>query len=948
MKPESCSSCSLEFTGKGFVPLEWHPEKFKGLLIVGEGAGEAEAREGLPFRPYAQSGSLLAKTMNNLNISRSEVAICNVISCHSPKDWLIGAPWEFSAISHCTENHLRGFIQQTQPKAILAVGAVAYATLASRPKGKYGTLDFARGYVARGAGVAEGIPVVATYHPAFIRRGAAHLTSLLQRDLRRAFLIATGKLREGEHFYTDLSTAPIQYQVAVSVAEAWEFARAINPDLPLYWDCETPRTAREEEDSRTSFTDRDIKLFQATQHKGRGIAIPYRDEFIEVIKFILATPTLKVTQNGWNFDEPVAKANGIEINLEKGSDDIMVMFGRVEPDLPANLQAIAQYCGFPFPWKALGETDLEFYGVADVDALAWSYPVLKSVMERDGVWDAYVRYFRDYHPILRKMAERGVPISEEKRLGLKSLIEREELIIDEKIREMVPEEVLSQKQKNGYKRPPILGCEACDYKGRGDHICGIEIIPYVDLAELNGLVLREVVLKENEKCLCTRKNRNVCDVCQQQGVIPAGAQLMRWAQPVEFNPNSHLQVKRFLRFLKHPVPKHQKRTDLITGEASETTEVKELERLFVKTKHPIYPLLIEKRQLSKLMGVYVEGWTPMRDGRIHATFSHKATWQPSSKSPNIFNGIKRGRTPEQKARVKAFNAMQYAEPGHLLVNLDFKSFHAQTMACEVGNRDYLRLTKIDQHSFTTCHFIRHPERHNLLSWSDGDLKAFFVEMKSDKVPRYKGPVGLMTFKEVRDGKTKSAGLGIGFGMQGRKLYQMYQEDFESEAEAKAISNLIRLELFDGAIGKWQERVKAEAAEEGMLRSKYGAIRRFYDVQRWSPKDQRMIGGDQAEAAIAFLPASNAFGYIRDVQLRLDGLGWLDRWEMTNSVYDSLQMHPLRGQVEECIAAIAPIMEEPSKVLVYPICPRGLSVEAEASVGPSLAEMTEYQLEKVFV
>lgn len=1208
-----CSGCSLEIKGKGFVPLEWHPEKFKGLLIVGEGAGEAEAREGLPFRPYAQSGSLLAKVMNAAHIHRAEVAICNVISCHSPKDWLIGSPWEFSSISHCTENYLRAFIEEVKPKVILAVGAVALGVLTNRPKGKYGTLDFSRGYVVPGAGVATGIPVIGTFHPAFIRRGAAHLTSLFQRDVRRAFLIATGKLRENEHFYLNLESAPIQYQTAASVEEAWEWARSINNDLPLDWDCETPRTTRESEDDRTSFTDRDIKLFQATQHKGKGIALPYRDEFIEVIKFILATPTLKVTQNGWNFDEPVASSNGIEINLSKGSDDVMVMFGRIEPDLPANLQAIAQYCGFPFPWKALGETDIEFYGVADVDALAWSYPVLKMVMERDGLWDAYVRYFRNYHPILRKMSERGVPISESKRLELKGLVEQEELVVDEKIRALVPEEVLGQKQKLGYKNPPLLKCPDCELKTRADHFCLndetglVENVPYAGLAEANGLVLREMTLEKEEKCRCTKKTRSACDVCAGSGIIPAGVCEFRWASLTEFNPNSSHQVKRFIRFLKHPVSKHSKRTDSVTGEASETTEVKELERLFTKTKHPIYPLLIEKRQLSKLMGVYVEGWAPGKDGRIHATFSHKATWQPSccagwtfvttkrgevliadikpndevwthkkrfrkvtavwkhppqemykirfsngtfltcttahrllvsdygltksrfngrneassigvscqpgvsnkpnngreikhfqphdrldsqvsngsvgvqslegsslwsikngqeesslrkerpgdssmeggnrrwirvfdlieewkarvcssdcngegarledtssairstshqrgyqgqsagqssvsnesrasryslisasrfenicitqvecvgslpvfditvdqdesyqtgvvfshnSKAPNIFNGIKRGRTPEQKARVKAFNAMQAAEPGHLMVNFDFRSFHAQTLACEVGNADYLRLAKLDQHSFVTCHGTKHPERHNLLKMSDPDLKAFFAEMKGDKTPRYAGPSGLMTFKEARDGKFKSCGLGVGFGLQGRKMYQLYQEDFINEAEAKAISTLLQHELFDGAIGKWQEKVKAQAAEDGFLRSKYGAIRRFADVQRWSPKDQKMMGGEQAESAIAFLPAANAFGYIRDVQLRLEEAGHLDRWEMTNSIYDSLQMHPLIEDVEECVRVIVPFMERPSEVLVYSVCPNGLSVEAEASVGESLAEMVE--------
>lgn len=188
----------------------------------------------------------------------------------------------------------------------------------------------------------------------------------------------------------------------------------------------------------------------------------------------------------------------------------------------------------------------------------------------------------------------------------------------------------------------------------------------------------------------------------------------------------------------------------------------------------------------------------------------------------------------------------------------------------------------------------------------------------------------------------NCGLGIGFGMQGRKLYQMYQEDFEGEAEAKAISNLIRLELFDGAIGKWQEKVKAQAAEDGYLMSRFGAIRRFYDVQRWSPKDQRMMGGDQAEAAIAFLPASNAFGMMRDVQLRLDELGYLDRFEMVNSVYDSIQLHPLKEEAEEAIGLVLPIMEEPNPSMVYAVAPLGLSVEAEASVGPDLAHMEEVQ------
>lgn len=1231
---EFCAECPLERSGSGFTQVDIGARYAQTrLLLVGEASGEAESRDSLPFRPYAQSGSLLAKTLNDANVSRSEVAITNVLRCRPPKDWLEGAPYQYAATQHCISNYLIKTIADLQPRAILALGGTAMRALTVTGRGKYQGLDYLRGYVLNGAGAAEGIPVIPAYHPAFIRRGAAHLTSTLKRDIQRAFKVATGQLKEGIHYALDPMTLGLKYQMNVRLEEAWKWVERIDPELPLYWDCETPRTAREDEEDYLSFADRDMKLFQATQRKGEGIALPFREEFIEVAKAILASPTLKVTQNGWNFDEPVAKANGLEVNVEKGSDDVMVMFGRVEADLPANLQAIAQYCGFPFPWKHFGENQPEFYGVADVDALAWSYPVLKGIMEREGTWDAYMRYFRTYHHrILRRMSERGDPISEEKRLELKSLIEREDQEVDEKVRELVPREVLSTKQKAGYKRAP---------------------------KNTTGLVQIEVTIKKEEKCSCLKKDRPSCPVCLGSGIVPAGTVVTRWAEQMEFNPNSSLQVKRLMKHLGHKVPKHSKRTDAATGEASDTTEVKELERLANKTKHPIYSLLIEKRQLSKLMGTYVEGWRPGRDGRVHSTFGHKATWQPSAKSPNLFNGIKRGRTPSQKARVKAFNAMQRAEPGHLMVNLDLKSFHAQTMACEVGNAEYLRLTKLDQHSFVTCHVTKHPERHNLLKFSNADLKAFFAELKADKTPRYKGPVGLMTFKEVRDGKTKSCiaegelvlterglipiqnvlltdrvwdgvewvnheglidqgiqeiityqgltatpnhevftfrgsktlleaaqnmdrllqtgdqgqairargrdefkadsrgrlcegsdsmrdlqpqgnrrlsfseigtwngmqllcqsredqeptsgsagseirrdnfavfessesglsalrrtwdqvslrfpqwvraicgedaasrfvpwgrdrqnqqrwelragkseigdkctesseptlyyvgadfaregsvdgmgftirqavdgqviasgligradyravttdghsetlqelattqvvarrarvydllnagprhrftvsnvlvhncGLGIGFGMQGRKLYQMYQEDFENEAEAKAISNLIRLELFDGAIGKWQEKIKRQAAEDGYLRSRFGAIRRFYDVERWNHASQRMMGGDQAEAAIAFLPASNAFGMMRDIQLRLDELGYLERFEMVNSVYDSIQLHPLKEEAEEAIRLVQPVMEAPSEKMVYAIVPEGLSVEAEASIGESMAKM----------
>ena len=443
--------------------------------------------------------------------------------------------------------------------------------------------------------------------------------------------------------------------------------------------------------------------------------------------------------------------------------------------------------------------------------------------------DSYHTYFRDLWPILRDMSARGIPIDDTRRQELKELIDREDLRVTAEIQRIVPSEVLSNKQKSGLKRPP---------------------------KDLSGLVEIEVVIEKEEKChQCVKKTRGECAVCAGSGIIPVGVIVKRWAEPVEFNPNSTLQVKRFIKYLRHPVPKHSKRTDS-SGEASDTTEMKELERLWHKTKHPIYPLLIEKRQLTKVSGTYVEGWRPSSDGCVHTTYTFQtATWQTSSRAPNVQNGLKHGKSPFQKELARSFNAMQRAKAGSVLINFDFKSFHALTTAHDFNIPDYARLARIDIHSFVTCHYLRRPEMVGLWERSDEEMLELFESLKKDPV-----------FKFTRDFKAKRCILGIQFGMGYRKLYQLNRDDFESEGEARAILEMVYA-LFP-RLRVAQNEVKVRAAEDKRLVSKFGAIRHFYDVQRWDRKRQAWVPGDQAEEAVAFLPASHAFGHFRSFLLKL--------------------------------------------------------------------------------
>ena len=365
------------------------------------------------------------------------------------------------------------------------------------------------------------------------------------------------------------------------------------------------------------------------------------------------------------------------------------------------------------------------------------------------------------------------------------------------IQQIVPKEVLSNKQTKGLKRVPkstegLVKNRSHHRSGGGGYVnVSRRIAKRVPFVLGQGLSLRVL--------------------CSSDGVSRQ-----------HLNPNSSLQVKRFIRYLKHPVPKHSKRTDS-PGEASDTTEMKELERLWHKTKHPIYPLLIEKRQLTKVSGTYVEGWAPSKDGCVHTTYTFQtATWQTSSRAPNVQNGLKHGKSGFQKELALSFNRMQRATSGNVLINFDFKSFHALTTAHDFNIHDYARLARIDIHSFVACQFLKLPECKGLWERDDEDMLGLFKFLRKDP-----------HFDEVRAVRAKQTILGIQFGRGPTSIYTMYREFFENVAEAKVIWNLVYA-LFP-RLRVAQNEVKMKAAEDKRLVSKFGAIRHFYDVQRWDRK-----------------------------------------------------------------------------------------------------------------
>lgn len=129
------------------------------VLVIGEGPGADEDKQGLPF--VGPAGRYLDDWLAAIELSRTEnVYITNVVKCRPPgnRDPL---PQEWGACN----SYLSRQIALLQPQALLAVGRVASGVLTGSSDG----IGRLRGRVHS----YEGIPLVATYHPSGVLRNPA-------------------------------------------------------------------------------------------------------------------------------------------------------------------------------------------------------------------------------------------------------------------------------------------------------------------------------------------------------------------------------------------------------------------------------------------------------------------------------------------------------------------------------------------------------------------------------------------------------------------------------------------------------------------------------------------------------------------------------------------------------------------------------------------------------
>jgi len=151
-----CTRCRLSEGRQKVVFGSGNPRA--ELMLIGEGPGAEEDRQGLPF--VGAAGELLTKIIQAIEMTRDEVYIANMVKCRPPGN-RDPQPDEVAAC----RGYLERQIDLVAPKVIVALGRVAAQALL----GNDSPIGQMRGRWFQ----VRGVPTMVTYHPAALLRNQA-------------------------------------------------------------------------------------------------------------------------------------------------------------------------------------------------------------------------------------------------------------------------------------------------------------------------------------------------------------------------------------------------------------------------------------------------------------------------------------------------------------------------------------------------------------------------------------------------------------------------------------------------------------------------------------------------------------------------------------------------------------------------------------------------------
>ena len=149
----NCERCAL---GAGCIQkVPGQGDVHAPLMLIGEGPGEQEDKQGLAF--VGPAGQLLTKMLAAIQLPRERVYICNVVKCRPPRNRQPSSEEMEACIGH-----LRAQVALVRPRVIVLLGATAVSAVLGP---EYRITRCHGQWVER-----KGYSIIATYHPSALLR----------------------------------------------------------------------------------------------------------------------------------------------------------------------------------------------------------------------------------------------------------------------------------------------------------------------------------------------------------------------------------------------------------------------------------------------------------------------------------------------------------------------------------------------------------------------------------------------------------------------------------------------------------------------------------------------------------------------------------------------------------------------------------------------------------
>jgi DNA polymerase len=183
----ACQACDLRHEGN-LGPVRFSGDASSPLMFVGEGPGGVEDEYGVPL--VGPSGKLLDKALWSVGLTRDHIYVTNIVKCR-PKN---NRTPTLEEGKRCANIHLVKEIELVQPKVIVCLGKVAFQYF----YGRTASIMHNRGKWFE----YEGIPVMPTYHPAFLLRQTGHELVESKWQVYYDFKAAAEKVKEAMPDFT--------------------------------------------------------------------------------------------------------------------------------------------------------------------------------------------------------------------------------------------------------------------------------------------------------------------------------------------------------------------------------------------------------------------------------------------------------------------------------------------------------------------------------------------------------------------------------------------------------------------------------------------------------------------------------------------------------------------------------------------------------------------------